>query len=287
MSGLLSFRIFLLMLLLRVFEVDAAQFLTTQARIDQDVLLGKPVVIHVLVALADSKNQWIVSVSGSLGDGQDVTNNLYWGARYGLKTFLIKNAGWKKVKLYKPENGFIIERIVLSKKIKRYGQFVTVYLVADAWDGRYITETIEQFLNFSAGKSYVLVKTPDRKDIHAGGAAHLKVYIGHNALMDYFGVKDKLISTPDTGSTHLISDAVVLACKSQSYFEQRLTKTGAHSLLLTTGLMAPEAYTLDAAISVWVQGKTDEEVRKAAAAAYAEYQKINIRSSQMLFNVKN
>jgi len=287
MNNLITIRIILVLFLMLVFTVDAEQSKTTQERIDQDVLLGKPVVIHVSVALADNKNQWIVSVPDSIGNGQKTENNLYWGAKYGLKTFLLKDAGWKKVNSYKPENNLILERLVLSKKINRHGQSIMVYLVADAWDGRYITDTIEQFLNFSAGLNHILIKVDDKQDIEAGGLAHLKVYIGHNALMDYFGAKDKLVSTPKTAPKSLISDAVVLACKSQSYFETRLDSVGAHPLLLTTGLMAPESYTLDAAINVWVQGGTDKAVRKAAAASYAKYQKIDKRSSQILFNAKD
>lgn len=42
--------------------------------------------IQVFVALCDNVNQGIVPVPAALGDGEDVKNNLYWGARYGVKT---------------------------------------------------------------------------------------------------------------------------------------------------------------------------------------------------------
>jgi len=114
--------------------------------------------------------------------------------------------------------------------------------------------------------------------------AHLKVYIGHNVLMDYFGAKDKMVSTPETASNQLHSDAIVLACKSKPYFTDRLSTIGANPLVLTTGLMAPEAYTLDAAITSWVKGSATKDIRKAAASAYAKYQKINNKPAQVLFD---
>ena len=43
-------------------------------------------VIHVFVALADNVNQGIVSVSASLGNGDNPASNLYWGAAFGIKT---------------------------------------------------------------------------------------------------------------------------------------------------------------------------------------------------------
>ena len=59
--------------------------------------------------------------------------------------------------------------------------------------------------------------------------------------------------------------AVVLACLSKAYFLDPLEAAGAHPLLLTTGLMAPEAYTLHAAIEAWVEEGTTEAVVEAAA----------------------
>ena len=45
-------------------------------------------VAHVYVALCDNTYQGIVPVPKNLGDGQAPATNLYWGARYGVKTFL-------------------------------------------------------------------------------------------------------------------------------------------------------------------------------------------------------
>lgn len=258
---------------------------STQERIDQDLAHGKPVVIHVSVALADNKHQWIVPVPEVIGNGQDPRNNLYWGARYGLKTFFVKDAGWKIIKKIPVNDNKILERLVFYKLINRNGTLVKVYLIADAWDGRYIFETIQQFLSYSSGADVITIDVKGQLNLQAGGAAHLNVYIGHDALMDYFGLKDKTIQNPEQVTDALQSDSIVLACKSKPYFEPRLKAIGSHPLVLTTGLMAPEAYTLDAAIMQWVMGKEDNQIRKSAAAAYAKYQKINLTAAKRLFAV--
>ncbi len=274
----------LVFLLLLAFYGDAFAS-ATQQRIDRDIAQDKPIVIHVSVALADNKHQWIASVPDAIGNGQDPRNNLYWGARYGLKTFFVKDAGWKIIEKIPVQDIKVLERLVFYKLIKRHGRPVKTYLIADAWDGRYISEAIQQFLSYSAGADVITIDVQGQLNLQAGGAAHLNVYIGHDALMDYFGLKDKTIQNPEKVVVALQSDSIVLACKSKPYFESRLKAIGSHPLVLTTGLMAPEAYTLDAAIMQWAMGKDDNQIRKSAAAAYAKYQKINLTAAKRLFAV--
>ena len=80
-----------------------------------------------------------------------------------------------------------------------------------------------------------------------------------------------------------MSSAVVLARSSKSFFEAHLGAAGAHSLLLTTGLMAPEAYTVDAVIRAWFAGKSPAEVKLAAASAYHRFQKCGLTGATRLF----
>lgn len=256
-----------------------------QTRLNRDIAAGKPIIIQVSVALADNKYQWIVPVPVAIGNGQDARTNLYWGARYGVKTYMMKDGAWNLEASLKPKDQRILERLVLRKEFRRNGYPVTVYLVADAWDGRYIVDTIKQFMRYSAGHDGLVVKL-NGKTIEAGANAHLIAYIGHNALMDYAGAKDLLISTPKPASINPDNDSIVLACKSQAYFSSRLEKVSANPLLVTTGLMAPEAYSLDAAITQWTNGGNDTLVRKAAAKSYHQYQKTGIRAAERLFGVK-
>src|SRR5262245_36762018 len=53
--------------------------------------------IHVLVALCDNESQGIVPVPARIGNGDDPANNLYWGARFGVKTFFKRASDWKLI----------------------------------------------------------------------------------------------------------------------------------------------------------------------------------------------
>ena len=48
-------------------------------------------------------------------------------------------------------------------------------------------------------------------------------------------------------------------------------------------LMAPEAYTLKAALDGWIAGESAVGTRERAAAAYAKYQKCSMTAAQKLF----
>ena len=77
--------------------------------------------------------------------------------------------------------------------------------------------------------------------------------------------------------------AIVLACASKSYFAPYLKNAHATPLLWTTGLMAPEAYTLKAALDGWIANENGERVRQRAAQAYDKYQHCGLRAAQRLF----
>jgi hypothetical protein len=77
--------------------------------------------------------------------------------------------------------------------------------------------------------------------------------------------------------------AIILACANRYYFADGLRASGAHPLLWTTNLMAPEAYTLKAALDAWIAGEPDSAVRDSAAAAYAQYQKCSLAAARKLF----
>ena len=253
-----------------------------QDRVDHDSTTGNPIVIQLSVALADNKNQWIVPVPDAIGNGQNPRNNLYWGARYGVKTYLSRDSGWQTIALPHTEDRRILERRVMKKRFSRKGKPVDVYLVADAWDGKEIRQTINQFLRYNAGYDTISLQV-DRQTIQAGGKAHLIVYIGHNALMDFAGATDLMTATPQKAMNNPQNDAIVLACKSEPYFASRLRQLGANPLLMTTGLMAPEAYSLDAAISQWIVGNNERNIRRSAAESYNKYQKTGIKAARRLF----
>ncbi len=77
-------------------------------------------------------------------------------------------------------------------------------------------------------------------------------------------------------------DIIILACYSKRYFEPHLTMSKVNPLVWTTGLMAPEAYTIHDAISGYLEGEDNETIRTRAAHAYSKYQKCNERAARNL-----
>lgn len=228
-------------------------------------------VIHVLVALCDNQYQGIVPVPARIGNGDDPANNLYWGAGFGVKSFFKKSSDWKLVLDQQNPAPAILERIIFKRKDK------DVYLVADAYRGREIKQCTIDFLRFAAGIGAQSVAV-DNTAIYVGGSADLIAYVGHDGLMDFS--LDKLPQRADDRHR----DAVILACISKNYFARPLRQTGANPIVWTTGLMAPEAYVLKAAIDGWILKEDGEKIRRRAAEAYNTYQRCGLRGAMNLFS---
>jgi len=205
-----------------------------------------------------------VKVAPKLGDGQNTETNLYWGAAYGVRTYLA-HAGWTVRTREKAPAPGVLERVTFTRTIARRGRQVPIVLVAEAWDGKEIRPAIERFLAMAAGAG--------------DDVPHAVAFVGHDGLMDF-----ALTSAPAASRGAPARASIVLACASKPYFEGHLTKGGSHPLLLTTGLMAPEAYVLDAALRAWASGEAAERVRESAAQAYDHFQKCGIKAARRLFS---
>jgi hypothetical protein len=234
-------------------------------------------VVHVFVALCDNDNQGIVPVPRHLGNGQQPATNLYWGARYGVRTYLTRDAGWLPVAYDGARPSGVLDRLVLKSAVQRSGVGTPVYLVADAWDGSRIKETIAAFLEAAAGRQPAHLRVGS-VDLRIGGAAHLLVFLGHNGLMDFAA------SPLQSGAGTPPRAVAVLACASKPYFDSLLNRARAQAVLLTTGLMAPEAYTLDAAVRTWLSSGNPRLTREATARAYDRFQKCGDAAARRLFD---
>jgi hypothetical protein len=113
--------------------------------------------------------------------------------------------------------------------------------------------------------------------INLYGDADFVGYDGHNGLID-FSLDQTKLSCRKAGV-----DDMVLASLSKLYFRKRLLELGANPVLLTTGLMAPEAYTIEAVLSGWIHDLSGYEIRNLAAAAYHQYQHCGLKNAKKLF----
>ncbi|WP_315819465.1 hypothetical protein [Paraflavitalea speifideaquila] len=59
-------------------------------------------------------------------------------------------------------------------------------------------------------------------------------------------------------------------------------KAGATPLIWSTGLMSPEAYTLEAGIAGWLNRETPTQIGQRAAIAYDRYQHCGVKAAAKL-----
>jgi len=230
--------------------------------------------IHVFVSLADNQNQGIVPVPARLGNGLDAIHNLYWGAAAGVKTFFARSPDWTLLDCTEKPKVEVLERCLFKYRKAE------VYLVADAYRGDEIRQAILDFFDAAAGGSpepITVSVASATVSLKARGGADLVAYVGHDGLMDF-----RLPIVPRK-KNDIHRDAIILACASKQYFSEPLRVSGAYPLLWTTGLMAPEAYTLKSALDGWIAGETNEQVRERAAIIYDQYQKCGIGGARRLF----
>ena len=233
-------------------------------------------VVHVFVVLADNQHQGITPVPASLGNGDDPARNLYWGAAFGVRTFFRKSPEWKETLHIEKPYKAILERSVF------HHQAQNVLIVSDAYQGSEIKRALTDFLSAAAG---IHLHDGEPAPCPVGGIiecppedSDVVAYVGHDGLMDFslamnFGAH--------SGARR---SAIILACASRSFFRDLLKQSGATPLLWTNGLMAPEAYTLKAAIDGWMLQESNEQIRQRAAAAYAKYQKCSNAAALRLFS---
>ncbi|TPN89206.1 hypothetical protein [Aquimarina algicola] len=227
--------------------------------------------IHVFVALCDNEFQGVVPVPEKIGNGKDPKLNLYWGAGYGVKSFFkLKTKDWKFVKQFNSSNPFILDRLLFKHSTK------DVYLLADAYDGEKIKTCTEDFLKASNSQNGFAIKENDLT-LNFGGDSDLIAYVGHDGLMDFE------VNITYNKINKKKRDVIILACFSRSYFSPEIRKANANPILWTTHLMAPEAYTLKAAIDGWVNNENGKQIDERAAQAYHKYQKCGIKGARNLF----
>ena len=228
--------------------------------------------IHIFVALCDNEHQGIMPVPEKIGNGKDPRNNLYWGCGYGVKTYFDKKStDWKLIKSITPKEDYILERLLFKHKDS------AVYLLADAIDGEQIEQANINMLLSLAG-NYLDTLFVNGKCLQFGGQSDLIAYTGHDYIMD---ADIEIDLTPKDSN---LREAIILACVSSSYYAPYVKKTGAHPLLWTTQLMAPEAYSLEAAIAGWVLDESDNAIETRAAKSYSDHHpKCSLKAALGLF----
>ncbi len=230
-------------------------------------------IIHVYVSLADNDSQGIIPLPRKMGNGNDAANNLFWGGKYGVKTFFNQSDDWELLDSAKNISGDVLQRCVW--KHRRFN----CYMVADAYKGARIrTCTMNFLLNASGHPS-------DTAYAHKNGkskmllmeAAALICYVGHDGFMDFE------IPNPPPQNSADRKDVFILASASRLYFKDAVLTAGAVPVLWTSNLITPEAYSLKAGIDGWLYHETGGEIAVRAAKAYDAYQQCGYETALQLF----
>lgn len=243
-------------------------------QLNQKIANGEPLIIHVFVPLCDNDHQGIVPVPKTLGDGFNPRSNLYWGALYGFKTHFKKHKNWTlKMEIDNPKEG-VLERVVFERT---YENGAKVWLIGDAYRGDKMKLCVEDYLNAVAGKNEEQIMLDNKLVENLGIATDLVVFNGHNGLMDE-------VVSPVINPKETYKDAVAIACISGDYFNDYLNYAHGYPLVMTTNLLAPEAYVLSNIFDAWATQQAEKEIMMAAARAYNQYQKCGIKGARRLFS---
>ncbi|MDI1230646.1 MAG: hypothetical protein PSU93_05810 [Methylobacter sp.] len=220
--------------------------------------------IYVIVSLVDNVSQGIAPVPAKIGNGDDPGTNLYWGALYGVKTFLSKADGWRKLGCEKDISDTILERCQFAWKDQ-------LTVTADAYRGSRIDRAMLDFMQQAA--------TPPNAT-----EREMVVFIGHDGLMDEQNLP--VIEHFPKHAGHN-KQAVVLACMSEEFFSEYLLAAGSKPVVTTFSFMAPEAYVLEAIARGFANQSSEAELRSSAGTAYAKYQRISAKAGKSVFIAKN
>lgn len=237
-------------------------------RLATRVAAGGPVTVYVVVALCD--NAQIACGSGGLGSPGNLRSNLYWGALFGAKRILDRpDGGWSPVAQTTPVEG-VLERAVYRRQVDgaRWGRHEAVeqLLVLDAVHGAEIDRAVTRFFHAA---THGVELTIDDEDRRRRLRVDLAGYAGHNRMMDGL----RLPAVPEEGRAPIPS--FVLACLSDRFFAGPLRDAGSDPLVTTRSYMAPEGYLVEAIARSFGDRRSTDEIRLAAIAAYARWQRIS------------
>lgn len=270
-------------------------------RVVQDVAAGRPLVVQVHAPLCDASI--IPCGNARLGDGDKPEGNLYWATTPGFgRWFSRRGGGWKKVleqragaagaagaagpigasgAIGATGDDDLLSLLVYQRTMaapaawrkrgapKRFD----VYVVICGWRGKAIDRALAAYARELSGQDERALELPGQSPqmtVHAGGAAHLVAYSGHNRLMDL-----EPYAWPAPGKQAI--GAIAVACLTASYMETAVPAATRVPLLMTRDFLFANAAPVEAVVLAFARGGGYREMRREAAEAYAGVQKKEAR----------
>ena len=231
---------------------------TVLKQIEDKKARDEPLVVHIFIPLCDNENQGIVPTTASLGDGLSLRTNLYWATRTGTKRFFQNHPKWSMIFDSKDIDTNVLERVIFEREYSG----TKVYLVADAYRGDRMEETVNNFLAALSNNRKDSIEVDSSLVVFAAGDADLIMFNGHNGMMDNIQLKEW------KNKTNKQTDAVVNACVSADYFNKEFMEAQAYPLVRTQTLLHPGAYVLTQVIDDWVAGVEERQLCLNAGRVY-------------------
>jgi hypothetical protein len=240
-------------------------------RVIEDITRGKPLVAEVHVPLCD--NTIIRCGNAKLGDGDSLDGNLLWTTTPGFGAWFVRRGTpWKRVARHRTTGHPDVLAIdVYRRKVstpaawRKRGAPTTfeVDLVIRAWRGKAIDTALAQYAKDVSGGPAREVVLDDKTTLHAGGAAQLVAWVGHNRLMDL----DTAYAWPKPGAA--VTGTIAIACHTAAYMEAEVSGSTRVPLLMTRDLLFANAAPLEATVMAFATGQGYAKIRMDASTAYA------------------
>lgn len=225
-----------------------------------DLARGRPLVVLVHVPLCD--NDVLRCGNARLGDGEDLTHNLYWATSGGfVGWFGRKGSGWKEVhRSAAGPSPDVLEtrtwrrRVAPAVALRARGvtRPFEVRVVAHAWRGEAIGAAMQAFAD----------------DLYGAGGPRLVAFVGHNGWMD---VDD--FTWPTAPANAPRRGVIAIACITEDYLVPAVPSARRVPLLFTRSLLFAGAHAFEGAVSGFAGGASLGGIREGAVRAYAAGQK--------------
>lgn len=238
---------------------------------------GKPLVVHIVVPLCS--NQQIDCGASWAGKAGDLERNLYWGAVFGVRTWMERpRSDWQRIAVTGADGPRLERRIyrrwVAGAPFGREGR-VEEIAVFDAFHGDRIDDAVRAFWKTATEGAQVLF---DESGTSRTEAVVVAGYTGHNRMLDGLALPD----APRVEASHPLP-SFVLACLSERTFGAPLRAAGVPLLLSTRALVAPEAYLTDAVLHALGDGREAGGIREQAIGSYVVWQKLSRPTAGSMF----
>jgi hypothetical protein len=230
--------------------------------------------VTVHVCLADRRR---AKLPPGLGDGEDPSRNLWWGARHGVETHLARTPGWSRVHVDSGGGSGAVRRVVFHRRVdpgiawqaRGVSRLFDLFLMAAAWPAGRIHEAARQPLRDALCDDPAALTIGDRL-LWFGAGSVMTGYLGQSPM-------DRVFQDPFAGLAISPRDrqmGVFYICPlSAVHFHASSVEHGLYPVLFVRHSVVPEAYCLEGVLSALAAGDLEGGFIAAAAERYSRFQK--------------